>query len=108
MIMWFICSAVSLLLLCSVTAQIEKLSCGYLTLTREVDGPAESENYWNGTVMLPNWLAIPCIVEERLTFLTVDNPAKIEIVSSCPIRTFARAFGTDVVKYLDWIGRESL
>lgn len=48
-----------------------------LAMTREIGGPPKSENYWDGVVSLANWPDIP---EVRIA-ITLDNPAKIEIVS---------------------------
>lgn len=50
---------------------------GVMAMTREIGGPPKTENYWDGAVSLKDW---PDIREVRLA-LTVDNPAKIEIVS---------------------------
>lgn len=50
---------------------------GALVMSREVGGPPKTENYWDGVVSLKDWPDIP---EVRIG-LTVDNPAKIEIVS---------------------------
>lgn len=53
---------------------------GVLAMSREVGGPPKQENYWDGLVSLKDWPDIP---EVRIA-LTVDNPAKIEIVSYSP------------------------
>lgn len=50
---------------------------GALAMTREIGGPPKTENYWDGIVSLKDWPKIP---EVRIS-LTVDNPARIEIVS---------------------------
>lgn len=87
----FLCVCVSLILLVVVpslaSAQmgfigtaIEAFSpCpnGAVAMSREIGGPPNTENYWDGAVSLKDWPEIP---EVRVS-LTVDNPAKIEIVS---------------------------